>query len=71
MGDSAAAARHALIQLERLPSADHIRPIVDLANRVDDSIPTADAALPDVASYRDFLSTTRQIEAAKHDVHRP
>lgn len=64
MGDSVGAASHALEELSRLPSGDHIRPIVDLAHRVDRSIKSADRALPEVASYRDYLATTRQIQPA-------
>ena len=63
MGDSAAAAGHALQELDRLSAADHIRPIVDLAHRVDSFIPASDARLPEVLSYREYLSTSRQIEA--------
>ncbi|MET8152070.1 helix-turn-helix domain-containing protein [Actinoplanes sp. NPDC049668] len=64
MGDSAGAASHALGALSQLPSADHIRPIVDLAHRVDRSIEPADSGLTEVVAYRDYLATTRQIEAA-------
>ena len=63
MGDSVGAASHALEVLSRLPSADRIRPIVDLAYRVDGSIKPADSGLPEVADYRNYLATTRQIEA--------
>ena len=63
-GDAAGAARHALAVLEQLPAADHIRPIVDLAYRVDASIPTADSQQPEVLDYREYLSTPRQIEVA-------
>ncbi|GLY96546.1 hypothetical protein Acsp02_38010 [Actinoplanes sp. NBRC 103695] len=63
MGDSAAAASHALSELSQLPSADHIRPIVDLAHRVDRSIKKADKHLSEVCAYREYLTTTRQIEA--------
>jgi hypothetical protein len=64
MGDSVAAARHALLQLERLPAADHIRPIVDLAHRVDGFIPASDARLSEVVGYREYLSARRPIEVA-------
>ena len=63
MGDSAAAASHALGELSRLPSADHIRPIVDLAHRVEKSMRPADGRLPEVVAYREYLTMTRQIEA--------
>jgi hypothetical protein len=63
MGDSAGAARHAQGQLERLSAADQIRPIVDLAHRVNGFIPTTDSGLPEVANFREYLAATRQIEA--------
>jgi hypothetical protein len=63
-GDSVGAARHALSVLGQLSAADHIRPIVDLAYRVDASIPASDSQLSEVLGYRDYLSTPRQIEAA-------
>ncbi|MFG1608599.1 hypothetical protein [Actinoplanes sp. NPDC049265] len=62
MGDSAAAAAHALHELSRLPSDDHIRPIVDLAHRVERSIVPADSQLPEVSAYREYLTAARQIE---------
>lgn len=63
VGDSRAAAGHALTVLRSLPAADRIRPIVDLACRVDASIPVGDRNLPEVVAYRDFLPSARQFEA--------
>ncbi len=65
MGDSAGAAQHALRQLQLLSTADQIRPIVDLAHRVNGSIPDSDGRLPEVAGFREFLTTNRQIEASR------
>jgi hypothetical protein len=62
MGDSAAAATHAQQVLQQLPSGDHIRPIVDLAYRVNHDIPACDSRLPEVIGYREFLSNTRPLE---------
>jgi hypothetical protein len=63
MGDSEGAASHARRELSRLPSADHIQPIVDLAHRVDTSVRPTDSRLPEVLAYCDYLATARQIEA--------
>lgn len=61
VGDSDQAARNARTVIEQLPAADHIRPIADLSQRVLSAIPAADTNRPEVRSYRELLSTPRQI----------
>ncbi|GIE91600.1 helix-turn-helix domain-containing protein [Actinoplanes regularis] len=63
IGDASGAARHAQDVLEGLPGADYIRPIVDLSHRVLNAIPASADRLPEVRSYREFLTATPQIRS--------